>query len=112
MSTVRLKNSRRGTRGRSSGSCRMGSMPSVWEAGIGALDAPFTTIRFTPSMEVFWRMQEDEHVARSSRSILTGWRTQHTLSTWSNFPVTRPLIEVLDPSLVNFWLDLDAGGRS
>ena len=49
--------------------------------GTAAIDAHFATTSFMTRIKVFWRMQEDEPLAPSSRSILAGCRTTRTLST-------------------------------
>jgi hypothetical protein len=52
---------------------------------MGALDARSATKSFMTRLKVFWRMQEEEPLAPSSSSILAGWRTLRTLSTWRSF---------------------------
>ena len=48
---------------------------------MGALYACSATKSFMTGLKVFWRMQEEEPLAPSSRSILAGWRTPRMLST-------------------------------
>ena len=55
--------------------------------GTAAIDAHFATKSFITRIKVFWRKQEDEPLAPSSRSILAGWRTPHTPSTWRRFGI-------------------------
>ena len=55
--------------------------------GTAAIDAHFATTSFMTRTKVFWRMQEDEPLAPSSRSILAGWRTSRTPSTWRSFMI-------------------------
>ena len=55
--------------------------------GTRAIDAHFATKSFTTHIKVFWRMQEDESLAPSSRSILAGWRTLRKPSTWRRFGI-------------------------
>ena len=55
--------------------------------GMAAIDAHFATKSFMTRMKVFWRMQEDEPLAPSSRSILKGWHTLRTPSTWRSFGI-------------------------
>jgi hypothetical protein len=75
------------TRGKSSGSFVRDCITGVLGPGTGAIDAHFVTKSFMTCMKVFWRMQEDEPLAPSGRSILAGWRTPRTLSTWRSFTI-------------------------
>ena len=52
-----------------------------------AIDAHFATTIFMTRIKVFWRMQEDEPLAPSGRSILAGWCTLRTLSTSRSFTI-------------------------
>ena len=60
-----------------------------------AIDAHFATKSFMTRMKVFWRMKEDEPLAPSGRSILIGWLTSRTLSTWRSFKIV-PTDEMWD----------------
>ena len=52
-----------------------------------AIDAHFATTSFMTRIKVFWRMQEDDTLAPSSRSMLAGWSTARTPSTWRSFGI-------------------------
>ena len=52
-----------------------------------AIDAHFATKSFMTRIKVFSRMQKDEPLAPSSTSILAGWRTPRTPSTWRSFGI-------------------------
>ena len=99
MSTTRMKMAREGTRGKnlarggtrgkSSGSFMRECITSVLGLGMGAFDAHFATKSFMTHIKVFWRMQEDEPLTHSGRSILAGWHTPHTQSTRSSFTILQ-----------------------
>ena len=72
---------RGGTRGKSSGSFMREILIGILRTGMGDFDGHFATKSFMTLMEVSWRMQEDEPLAPSGRSILAGWRMPRTLST-------------------------------
>ena len=55
--------------------------------GAAAIDAHFATTSFMMRIKVFWHMQEDGLLDPSSRSVLTGWRTTRTPSSWKIFRI-------------------------
>ena len=78
---------RGGTRGKSLGSFMQECITGVLGHGTRAIDAHFATKSFIKRIKVFWFMQEDESLAPSSGSILAGWRTPRTPSTWRSFTI-------------------------
>ena len=94
MSTTRMKMSWGGTRGKSSGSFMRECIIGILGPGTTAFDGHSTTKSFITRIKVFWRMQEDEPLAPSSRSILAGWRTARTPSTWRSFRIVLAACEM------------------
>ena len=87
MWTARMKMARGGTRGKSWGSFMRECITGILGPGTAAIDAHFATTSFMTRINVFWRMQEDGPFAPSSISILIGWRTTRTPSTWRSFKI-------------------------
>ena len=55
--------------------------------GTAAIDAHFATTSFMTRIKVFWCMQEDRSLAPSKRSMLAGWSTTRTPSTWRSYGI-------------------------
>ena len=98
MSIARMKIARGSLRSKSSGSFMLESITGVLGRRMEALDARSATKSFITRSKVFWRMQEEEMLAPSRRSILAGWRTPCTLSTWRSFTFMQ------DSRPVELWL--------
>src|SRR3990170_3679787 len=87
MSTARMKMAGGGTRGKSLGHFLQECITGILGPGTRAIDTHSATKSFMTRIKVFWRMQEDEPLAPSGGSILAGWRTPHTPSTWRSFRI-------------------------
>ena len=95
---------RGGTRGKSSGSFMRECITGILGPGMAAFDAHFATKRFITCMKVSRHMQENELLAPSSRSILAGWRTVRTPSTWRSFRIV-PACEMrcgIEPCMLEY----------
>ena len=55
--------------------------------GMVAMDAHSATTSLMTRIKVFWRMQEDGSLAPSKISMLGGWSTACTSSTWRSFEI-------------------------
>ena len=87
MWTARMKMARGGTRGKSWGSCMRECITGVLGPGTAAIDAHSATTSLMTRIKVFWHMQEDGPLAPSERSMLAGWSTTRTPSTWRSFGI-------------------------